>query len=257
MKKSGKRLLGLLILVGCMGTASAEPPKGAWTDEQIEGWVFGDNATKARQRMESRLANQILDLDRACNLKDKQKKKLHSAGRGDIKRFFAQFDEFKRKVLLTQHDVQKMQRIYQEIPVLQETLQFALFQEDSLLIKSLPNTLTSEQFARYDAMARERRAARHRESIAKAVEVLQRGTLVRDAQRRELLALLTSETRPSTRPSPYEPFVLLLQLDRLPEGKLKGLFDQDQWRFVSQELAHCHQLEPMLKRAGLLPADGD
>src|SRR5262249_6864703 len=91
--------------------------------------------------------------------------------------------------------------------------------------------------------------------IAKVVEVLQRGILIRDAQRRELITLLTSETRPSRRPSPHEPFVLLLQLDRLPESKLKGLFDEDQWRVVSQELAHCRKLEPMLKRAGLMPAE--
>jgi hypothetical protein len=262
-----------------VGAASAQPPNArikvappavfaingvivheAWTDEQIEGWVFGDNASEARQRLDSRLAMQILDLDRACQLTDAQKTKLRLAGRGDIKRFFDRFDEFKRKVQFTQHDAQKMQRVFQEIPHLQALLQLGLFHEDSLLVKSLRNTLSAEQFARYE----ERRALRHRENVLKAVHILEfgwegveRDSLLREDQRRDLIALITHETRPSRRPSPYDPQLLLLQLGRLPEEKLKRLFDQNQWGFVSQHLAGCEQLDPILKQAGLLPAEGD
>jgi hypothetical protein len=127
-----------LVLLGCIGAASAQVPpvrpaapavvigqgrnaqavlaingvvvRAAWTDEQIEEWVFGDNASMARRRAESRLATQILDLDRACKLTDAQKTKLQLAGRGDIKRFFDCFEEFKRKARLMQHDEQRQGR---------------------------------------------------------------------------------------------------------------------------------------------------
>jgi hypothetical protein len=132
-----------------------------------------------------------------------------------------------------------------------------LFRKDSLFIKSLPNTLNTEQFARYHAMARERRASRHRESIEKAIDELERGIVLRDPQERELITLLTKETKPPKRSGPYEAFVILLQLARLPDDKLKRLFDQDQWGVVSQQLARYGQLEPMLKQVGQWPIEGD
>jgi hypothetical protein len=276
-----RTLASTLVLVGCMGAASAQPPKAvfvvngvivrqgqSWTDEQIEAWVFGDNASMARRRIESRLADQIQDLDRACTLTDAQKEKLHLAGRGDIKRFFDRFDAFKRKAQRMQQDEQKMQRIFQEIPPLQATLHGGLFHEDSLLVKSLPTTLTAEQFARYDAMARERRLSRHRESVLKAVGMLKLGfenavarlgrdIVLREEQRQALITLMTQETRPSRRPGPYDYHVLLLQLGRLPEEKFKRLFDDDQWQIINGMLAGFQRLEPMLRREGLLPAEGD
>jgi excisionase family DNA binding protein len=102
------------------------------------------------------------------------------------------------------------------------------------LVKSLRNTLTAEQFARYDAMARERRAARHRASVWSAAVRLEQDIVLRDAQRRELVALLTNETKPPRRSSPYDVDVLLLQLDRLPREKLKRLFDKTQWERVNE-----------------------
>jgi len=223
-----------------------------WTDEQLQQWVFRQygNAAGARQRLDSLLAMQIVDIDRACRLTDAQKKKLQLAGRGDIKRFFDRYEEVKQK------SQQNLQEFQQDVNRLQMTLQAGLFHEDSLLIKSLRNTLTGEQFARYDAMARERRASRHRANIQQAVAILQRGVRLRDAQRRELITLMTNETKPSRQPGPYDSFVLLFQLGRLPEEKLKRLFDQSQLEIVNQQLAQF-QLEPMLRQAGQLPAEDD
>jgi hypothetical protein len=70
-------------------------------------------------------------------------------------------------------------------------------------------------------------------------------------------ALIASETKPPRRSGPYDTFVLLLQLDRLPHEKLKRLFDETQWERLNEQFAYCHQLEPMLKQAGLLPAEED
>jgi hypothetical protein len=265
---------GCMVLVGCIGTASAQPPNAridkavpldvqlerlmihaerkalfvivrpTWTDEQIGRWVFWNgNASAARQELESQLAAQISDIDRACSLTDTERKKLQLAGRGDIKRFF--------------------DRIQQESNSPRISLGASLFHEDSLLVKSLRNTLTSDQFARCEAIARKRRELRHHESVLNAVAMLkldfeeERAIVVREAQWQDLLTLMTHETAPSRRPGPCDYQVLLLQLGRLPEEKLKRLFDPDHRQIMQRVIAGYQRLEPMLRQEGLLPAEGD
>jgi hypothetical protein len=229
--------------------------------EQFERRVFQQdgNAFRARQRLDSLLAMQIETIDRACKLTDAQKKKLQLAGRGDIKRFFDRYERVKQKSQVIEQDEQKFQEIQQDFNQLRVTLRGGLFHEDSLLVKSMHNTLTSEQFTRYDAMARERRASRHRASIDQAVGILQRGIPLSDAQRRELITLMANETKPSRRPGPYDydSYVLLWQLGRLPEEKLKPLFDDKQWQMVKLQLDQVKELEPMLKQSGQLPNEDD
>jgi hypothetical protein len=275
---SQRLALGLMLL-GTVAVGRAQPPNAGMDKavardakvqalqeverrralQEFERLVFqpdGD-ASGAHRRLESQLAMHIQDLDQACGLSDPQKKKLQLAGRGDIRRFFDRYQAVVQKVQAMNNPAQNIQDVWQDIGPLQMILQAGLFHEDSLFVKSLPNTLTGEQFARYDEMARERRASRHRESIETAIAILQRGIRLRDAQRRELISLITKQTKPSRRPSPYDAYVVLLQLGRLPDEKLKRLFDEKQWQRVHEQLAQCHQLEPMLKQAGQLPAEDD
>ena len=230
-----------------------------WTDDQLERLVFQQdgNASHARQRLDAHLAAQIFEIDRVCKLTDAQKNKLRLAGRGDIKRFFDRYEAIKQKSQVIEPDEANVLEIHEELNRLRITLQGNLFLEGSLLIKSLPNTLTGEQFTRYDMVARERRASEHRASVARAVAILLRGIALRDAQRRELITLLTNETKPARGSGRYDAYVLLLQLSRLPEEKLKRLFDEDQWEVVSESLAQAQQLEPVLRQSGQLPIEED
>src|SRR5882724_6057239 len=78
--------LPLLALLGaCVRRADAQAvravrvaPVQAWPDEQFEQWVFQQdhNAAGARKRLDSLLALQIEDFDRASRLTDAQKRKL-------------------------------------------------------------------------------------------------------------------------------------------------------------------------------------
>jgi len=49
----------------------------------------------------------------------------------------------------------------------------------------------------------------------------------------------------------------LFQLGRLPEEKLKPLFDEKQWQMVNAQLDQVKGLVPELKHAGQLPAEDD
>lgn len=280
-RRVGLRLLSLALLaafVGCAG-AQAQPKAAAPApqqkaappapvavarpvvpDEQFDQWVFQQDRTAAgaRQRLDSLLALRVEDIERACKLTDAQMKKLQLMGRGDIKRFFDRCERVKQRFQLIKHDEQKFQEIWQDISPLQMTLQAGLFHEASLLYKSLPNTLSGEQLARYDAMARERHEFRHRANIELVVAMLEQGMPLRDAQRRDLITLLTNQTKPARKSSQYDYYVLLFQLDRLPEEKLKLLFDGTQWNALNRQLAQYKGMEPFLKQNGLWPdEDGE
>jgi hypothetical protein len=247
--------------------AKAAVARRVSSDEQFDQWVFQQdrNASAGRQRLNSLLTLQVDSIDRTCQVTDAQKKKLQLAGRGDIKRFFDRYETVKRKFQSVNGDQlngaaaqeQKLQEMWQDIRPLQMTLQAGLFQEDSLLYKSLQHTLTSEQFARYAAVACERREFRHRANIELAATTLEQNMPLRDAQRRELITLLLNQTKPPRRSGPYDTFLIMFQLGRLPEEKLKLIFDDVQWKVVSRHLAQFKGYEQMLRQAGQWPPEDD
>src|SRR5438128_7468487 len=134
------QLLALVVVFFGCAVAHAQRKVGApavaaaptVTDEQFDQWVFQQdrNAFEARRRLDSQLALQVEDIDRACKLTDAQKKKLQLAGRGDVKRFFDRYETVRQKFQLLKQDEQKVQEIWQDINPLQVTLQAGLFHDD-------------------------------------------------------------------------------------------------------------------------------
>jgi hypothetical protein len=296
-----RTLASMLILVGCLGAANALPPprvdeiqdrqqeianerehrviqariiahmlglRPEPTEEQIDRRL-----RKERQKLELQLETRISEIDGACSLGDQQKRKLQLAGQSEIKGFLGFYEQAlgRLRVIEREEDLDKMS---DEAEHLQITLEGGLFHEDSLLVKSLRNTLTGEQLARYEAMAGTSRELRHRQNVLKAVATLKRvfdttltlrkmhgklncGIILREDQQEVLITLMTHETKSSQRPSRWDSQVLLLQLSRLPEEKLKHLFDDDQWEIIKSTFPAWQCGESMFKREGLLPAEGN
>jgi hypothetical protein len=244
--------------------AAAQPE---FTDQNFEMWVFqqDQNAAGARKRLDAQLTLHVDAIDRACKLTDPQKKKLRLAGRGDIKRVFDLYDVAKQKFQVLKQVHQKepekwqdnWQKMWQDISPIQQTLQAGVFHDDSLLLKSVRHALTAEQLPRYEALARERRAFRHQAAIGSAVQTIEQTAPLRDAQRRALIALLERETKPARKAGTYESYVIMVQFGRLPEAKLKPLFDNSQWKAVSQVRNQYRGMEQWLKQSGQLPDDDD
>jgi hypothetical protein len=230
-------------------------------DEDFDQWVFQDNnvgLAGVRQRLDLFLALHIEDIDRVCKLTDAQKKKLLLTGRGDIKQFFVLYDKAKQRFDLLKNDQKKLfQEIWQDISPLQTMLQFGMFCEDSFLGKALHNTLTTEQFARYDAVIRERRAFRHRAQIELAVTVLEQNLPLRAAQRRELITLFSSVAKPPRKSGGNGYNVVMYRVSQLPEAKLKPLFDDAQWKVVSRQFNQYRGMKQWLKQSGQLSEDDD
>lgn len=274
--RAGVVMLALLATVATAPEASAQQ---GWTDETFEQVIFQQDLTAAaaRRRLDSELSGHVNEIDRVCRLTEAQKQKLHLAGRGDIHRFFDLFEtakeEFRlagerfhkekvqpagdkvaerlaRAELMMQMEVELMQCGAPLQPALQE----GLFQEHSLLYKSLGRTLTDEQAARYEVLKAERRASRHRASIERVVAQFGQDVL-RDEQRRDLIRLLAEEIKPPRKatPSPYDSYYTLYMMGRIPEGRLKPLLDPQQWAVVSRRVNRYQRLEAALRQRGLLP----
>jgi hypothetical protein len=106
-------------------------------------------------------------------------------------------------------------------------------------------------------MARERNAFHHQARIEVAIATFEQNMPLRAVQRQQLITLLTNQTKPPRKSGQYDYYVVMYQLDRLPEGMLRGLFDVWQWKFLQQQLAQYKGLEAMLKQSGQLPDEED
>ena len=237
----------------------AAVPIQVWPDQQFEQWVFqqDSNADGARRRFDSQLSMQVEDIDHACHLADAQKKKLQLMGQGDMKRFFDRFELAKHKFNLLNNDVQHLQDVQQDVGPLRTILQSGLFGANSLLEKALRHVLTAEQFTRYDAVVQERNAFRHRAQIQLAIEMVEQSVPLRDAQRRDSIALLVKETKPARVWNQYGFYLTMYQIGRVPEEKVKPLLTDVQWKVLERQVNQYKAIVPNLRQNGLLPEEDE
>jgi len=227
------------------------------TDETFNQWVFGSsrNASQGRKRIEALLTLQVESVERACELSDAQKGKLRLAGRGDMKRFFVSVEEVRKKAREIKNDQNKFNQIWQDIQPLQTKLNSGFFDDVSLFYKVLKRTLDAAQSAEYEQREMKRRKFRYETKIGLAVVMLENGMPLRDEQRQKLMKLLVEETEPPKKfgQPQYDYYVVMLQAAKLPESKVRPIFDDAQWRALSQQFAQAKGMEPNLRRSGILP----
>jgi len=216
----------------------------------IEQWLFqqDQNAQAARRRLERMLALQVECVDRACQLTDDQKKMLQLAGTGDIVHFFDRYEALKQQFDgARQDDQEKMQQFWQVMRPLQSTLQNGPFEYGSVLDKSLHRSLTPEQLARYNALAKQGHEFRRRAAIELTVASIEEYMPLSNEQRQGLVTLMLSRVK-LPRKQGHEYQILGLQFAKIPEDELKPLFDAMQWKIVSWYRDRFKGLEQGLKQ---------
>jgi hypothetical protein len=228
----------------------------AFNVDQMDQWVFGSlgGSAGARNKLDSSLVLRIQDLERTCNITEGQKNKLRLAGRGDIKRFFDKVEAIRRKFQQGQNDPNN---IWQEIQPLTIELNSGLFGDDSLYGKTIRRTLSPDQTARFESLARERKALRFRATVEWFVTHLDKGLGLTDDDRRRFVELLVNEARPPRRFGQVDYWYMMLQTARLPEAKLKPIFDAPQWRLLSRQFAQARAMAQRLKATGVLVEDDE
>jgi hypothetical protein len=264
----GSRVIPALTLLAAMATGSVSwaqeadddepqkpPPRRRRVAPAEEAWAFGMKRAEAQARVETRLNLEIEWIERCCRITEEQKKKLQITGRGDLKRFFDRVDEVRRK----RRDAGDNQARRDEIDMEMQSLQAQLTEElpfhGSMFAKTLTRTLSDRQMAAYREALRESRRFRLRAEVDLVVEVFDMAAGCSDEQRQRLTKLLLEETRlPSKADEEFQ--VVLAQAVRLPEAKLRSIFDDSQWRPLSRLIKPLEaDLKNQLDRAVFDPDD--
>ena len=242
---------------------AAQPMMGfnavVMNDAQFDQWVFGNmgmaNAGTARNKLDSMLTLHVDGLERTCGLTPLQKKKLLLAGRGDIKRFFDQIDDLRKKFTKNKHDQNQFGQLWQEVQPLRNSFNSGFFDGDSIFSKAIKATLTPEQTARHEEVAHDRVLYRYWAKVDLAMELLNNEVGFTDEQRQKLLRLLKEETKPPRKLGENDYYVVLYQLSRIPEAKLKPVFDDVQWPSLKRQLDQGRGMGMFLKQNGFVAAD--
>ena len=230
-------------------------PVFVMADENFEQWIFREfqNSAGARGRLDALLNLNIESVAEVCGLSEAQRQKLWLAGRGDIKRFFDSVDVLRRKFQQVKTDQNRLQELFRDVQPLHATFAAGPYGESSIFFKALKNTLTSEQTELYEQAARDRRAFLYRARVEELVVKLDEAITLRATQRRQFEKVLLEETRPPAQFGVYDDYVMLWQASRIPEERLKPVFDDRQWRTLSRHFEKIRGMEPFLKSNGLLP----
>jgi len=226
-------------------------------ESQVDQWAFGgQDADEFRHRLERRLTARVNEINRICTLTEAQKKKLYVAGGVDIRRYFDDVEKFKQTIRDHRIDRPLEAGVFQDFQPSVTIQRRSFFADDSLLGKILRNTLGSEQFARYERIKLEERAARHQATLKWVVGILDTTLHLSAEQHRRLAALLAEETRPPRTFGEYDYYGVMLQVSRLSEARVKPIFNPDQWAKLQVQLKHASRLKPTLERGGFIPEDG-
>jgi hypothetical protein len=127
---------------------------------------------------------------------------------------------------------------------LQEAWVTEPFLEDSLFSKTLRRTLSEAQLAKLDKALAEIKRIEQEDLVQAFVEHESRILTLNDDQRRRFRELLLKETRPSRRLRPYRHWGLLVQVSRIPESKIKPIFDESQWGKLHREFEAASRVAP-------------
>ncbi len=225
------------------------------TDAQFDQWVFGGHGISrgGRNKLDSLLTLQVDDVARTCTLSEAQKKKLLLAGHGDIKRFFDQVEEKRKKFQQVKQDQNKLGEIYQELVPLQTALNCGLFGDGSFYAKTIRRVLGEEEDARYQKVIQEKNRFRYKARVELVVAQLDQTVGLRDEQRRKLVELIVNETQPPSRFGQYDYYLVMYQAGQIAEAKLKPLFEDRQWALLNRQLNQNRGMDRFLRNQGLLP----
>jgi hypothetical protein len=214
--------------------------------------ILGVDAETARDRLESRLIRVLDQVDQMYDLTPEQVTKLELAGRGEIKRFFDRFSEMKKQVDHSEGGRIEVRLAARDIESIRREFQRGYFDDDSLFSKMLKKMLTPAQRARYEDRDR---VASYRTRVNWVLMPLRRELGLTREQHLRFLQVIAGETRPLQRYGELDEDAILLQASRLPEARLRPIFNDAQWRRLGKRFDRVKWMEGLLVEEGYL-ADG-
>jgi hypothetical protein len=185
------------------------------------------------------LDEQLGEIGQVLRLSDAQIKKLELAGKGDIKRFVDRFREVDQKLNEETTDSNELRFALNAVMKYSpDRASLDVFGAGSLFAKTLTSTLTPEQAARREHAQLERNRLRYRRAVGNAVATMQRNLHLSSDQTERLEHLIRAETRaPRCFGAASDRALINRQLSRLPEEKVRTIFDDAQWQTVLRWMA--------------------
>jgi hypothetical protein len=217
--------------------------------------VYGNwTPETARNKLDSLLNLKIATVEKNSSISRAQKERIALAGRGDIKSIFDRIDD-KKGVLDKQVDPLEYRKLTQELRPLQNLWQKDPFGEGSYFSKALKAALDEAQSERITDLDDEAKRRGHLARIDQVVVALDTLLGLTAEQRRRLTELLTEETQPPAVFGTHDFHVILYQMARLPETKVRPIFDDPQWHTLRGPFLQAKAMKPFLVSNGYLAAD--
>ena len=195
----------------------------------------------------------IDETDRAVRLSEAQQQKLESRLAGRHQAVLRQGGREAEGVPTRPQRPAKVRRLLPGTPAAPAGLTRGLFGDDSLFAKTLRKTLDERQSAVLDDLNRQRNLLRQQARIGRVLATLDSSVGLEIRQRKQLQKLVVEETNPPKAGGPYDVYVVLYQLAKLPRDRIRPIFHESQWRLMSQQLDMMQGYENMLVKQGVLP----
>jgi hypothetical protein len=220
----------------------------------FDQWVLGGkNRDQIEAVLKSQLALQIASVTLACELSDAQREKLRLAGEGDLIRLYRKLEQLREKFRDAGQDQQKINTVCSEASTLRIKMQTGLYDDSSLFQKVLRQALNGEQSVRYEQQERERKKFRYEAKIELVLSELENSVSLRAEQRQQLVKLVLDETEPPKKSGQYDFYVVLFQMSKLDDAKLKPILDDSQRQSLKKLFDRYQGMEQVLRAQGYLP----
>jgi hypothetical protein len=220
-------------------------------DRQFNSWLFQRSGQAPDE--DSEVTLMVDAIDRTCHLSAGQKEKLLLAGHGDYARFDQKVNDLRSECVGKTYDQTEMQALYQKFQPLRAQYQAGMLGPASLFAKVVNRALKPEQQEEYEAADAERRKTRHEAKVRLFVALLEQSCPLKSSQRDAFVELLLKETRPGLRSSDYDWYIVIVQVAKIPDSKLKPILDPAQLTFVKKVTAQARGMEGRLRQMGVLP----
>lgn len=210
-------------------------------------------------------ATRLAQIDSVCNLTDAQRLKLRLAMESDVRRLAEDIDAESRKYrgvevnFNDQAGQRKWQQFQQDVQRCRQRLQ-GLFDVESLLMKVLPTTLDSEQYARLTAEIAARRSCRWRGLVTAAMLKCD-DLLGLDQRQYEEIEKLLLEREPKLRLEPpvnrhefhqAQQMLVWLVMSEIDAKRLKGIVSGRQWQALAQFANQGKAMRSYIEAQGIL-----
>jgi hypothetical protein len=207
---------------------------------------------KLRSTMETAFAKEIQQLEKECQLTEKQKKKIQLAARGDIVRFVNRVEGLREKSTSTEFDQAEYAALVAELQGLSYVPSVIVSAPSSLFRKSLRKCLTKEQVFLYAAAEHNRQI----DVIERALDQLDRSNSKKTSlnlsqeARRKFIQIVVANARIPPASHPFATTIIFIEAGK-EEERFRNLLTPLQWENFQQQVSQARRMEQMLQRMGV------